>query len=269
MDRAGKVLESIGQPVEVFFGGFSLSPDGSRVAYGGSGSTPDIWVMPLGSGISTRITFNGGNSPHWSPDGKYLYYHNAGGIQRKAADGSGEEELVWKGVATFVSSVSPDGKHLLFGSNDILVLPLEGEKKPVPYLQTKFIEFGGAFSPDGRWVAYSSDESGTMGIYVQGFPERRGKWLVSADPGGFPQWRADGKELYWTGLDFRTVMAAPVELQAAEVKAGRGETLFRGAGNGAEPSRDGRRFLVLVPEGGEAAALPMVVVQNWAAGLGK
>jgi len=225
--------------------------------------------MPLGSGISTRITFNGGNFPQWSPDGRYLYYVGAGGIQRKAADGSGEEELVWKGVSGRVKGVSPDGKHLLFGLNDILVLPLEGEKKPAPYVQTKFIELGGAFSPDGRWVAYTSDESGRREVYIQGFPERRGKWQVSADGGELPRWRADGKELYWTGLDFRTVMAAPVELQAAEVKAGRGEALFRGAGFNVEPSRDGRRFLMLVPEGGDTAGLPMVVVQNWAAGLGK
>jgi len=224
-------------------------------------------VMPLGSGISTRITFNGGNSPQWSPDGKFLYYHNADGIQRKAADGSGEEELVWKVVVGFVRGVSPDGKHLLFGLNDILVLPLEGEKKPAPYVQTKFNESGGVFSPDGRWVAYDSDESGRNEVYIQGFPERRGKWQVSAEGGVSPRWRADGKELYWSGLDFRTVMAAPVELQPAGVKAGRGEVLFRGGRSGAEPSRDGRRFLVLVPEGGEAAGLPMVVVQNWAAGL--
>jgi len=119
-------------------------------------------------------------------------------------------------------------------------------------------------------VAYNSDESGRREVYIQGFPERRGKWQVSAEGGDTPHWRADGKELYWTGPDGRTVMAAPVELLAAGVKAGRGEALFRGAaGFNVEPSRDGRRFLVLVPEGGEAAALAMVVVQNWAAGLGK
>ena len=267
VDRAGKVLESIGPPVEAG-ADYSLSPDGSRVAYGIGSGTSDIWVMPLGSGISTRITFNGGNSPRWSPDGRYLFYINAGGIQRKAADGSGEEELVWKGNAFRVSSVSPDGKQLLFGAGDILLLPLEGQKKPAPYLQTKFVELGGAFSPDGRWVAYHSDESGRNEVYIQGFPERRGKWQVSAEGGSYPQWRADGKELYWRGLDEK-VMAAPVELQAAGVKAGRGEVLFRAGGFGAVPSRDGRQFLMLVPEGGEAAALPMVVVQNWAAGLGK
>jgi len=275
VDGAGKVLEQIGQPVEVA-AGYSLSPDGNRVAYGAGRGTSDIWVMPLGSGISARITFNGGTFPRWSPDGRYLYYGgiggvNGGGFWRKAADGSGEEELVWKGIWGFLHSVSPDGRHLLFGLNDVLLLPLGGEKE-VPYVQTKFVEEGGVFSPDGRWVAYHSDESGRFEVYLQGFPERRGKWLVTAEGGQRPNWRADGKELYWKGLDGRTVMAAAVELQAGGVKTGRGEVLFRGGGvlfTPPQPSRDGKRFLEVIPEGGEAAALPMVVVLNWATGLGK
>jgi len=276
VDRAGKVLEQIGQPVEVG-SEYSLSPDGIRVAYGAGRGASDIWVMGLENGISARLTFNGGSFPRWSPDGRYLYYgsggsFNTGGISRKAADGSGEEELVWKGAAGSVQSISPDGKQLLFGLGDVLLLPLGGEQKAVPYVQTKFAEWDGVFSPDGRWVAYTSDESGRQEVYIQGFPERRGKWLVTAEGGYSPSWRAHGKELYWRGLDGRTVMAAAVELQAGGVKAGRGELLFRG-GDGSftppQPSRDGKRFLEAIPEGGEAAGLPMVVVLNWAAGLGK
>ncbi len=123
----------------------------------------------------------------------------------------------------FVTSVSPDEKHLLFGRGDIFMLPLEGEKKPVPYLQTKFIERDAVFSPDGRCEAYHSDESGRSELHIQGFPERRGKWQVSAEGGIFSQWQVDGKELYWTGTDGRSVMAAPIELQDAGVKAGRPE----------------------------------------------
>ena len=97
-DRAGKLLETIGQPVEAKFS-FSLSPDGSRVAYAagpGLGQT-DIWVLELAGGLSTRVTFSNAAGPRWSPDGKHLYYNNPGGIYRKAADGSGEEELLMKG----------------------------------------------------------------------------------------------------------------------------------------------------------------------------
>jgi len=180
--------------------------------------------------------------------------------------------LLWKGRA-FVNSVSADGKQLLFGSKDIQILPLEGEKKPAPYFQTKFVESGGAFSPDGRCMAYASDESGRSEIYIQGFPERRGKWLVSAIP---PRWRGDGKELYWLGGDGRTVMAAPVELQATGMKAGRAAPLFRlasGLGSGVnlgfQVTGDGRRFLVQEAEGEDQAELPKVVLLNWAAGLGK
>ena len=267
-DRAGKLLETIGQPFENL-SAFSLSPDGSRVAYAAGAPQMDVWVLELARGLSTRITFSNARAPQWSPDGKQLYYHNPSGIHRKAADGSGEEELVMKGTgAVFVQAVSPDGKYLLFGFADILTLPLTGERKPEVYLQTKYDERVATFSADGRWVAYRSDESGRQEIYIQGFPERRGKWLVSAAGGYDPQWRADGKELYWRDPD-NTLMAATVELQATGVNVGRAEPLFRLPDPGFQPARDGRRFLVLKSEGGQQPDRPMVVIQNWAAALGK
>ena len=266
-DRGGKLIESVGQTMEAPTIDFSISPDGSRVAFVAGRSLSDIWVMPFKSGIPTRLSFTGSKiTPRWSPDGKYVYYAGAGNIYKKAADGSGGEVFLAKGA--LLSSISPDGKHLLFGLGDIFSVPLEGEKKPVPYLQTKFSEDSATFSPDGRWVAYSSDESGRREIYIQAFPESRGKWQVSAEGGVLPQWRADGKEIYWAGADRRAVMAAPIELQDAGVKAGRPELLFRAPGVGVL-SRDGKRFLVHAPEGSEPPSLPMVVVQNWAAGLGK
>ena len=267
-DRAGKQLETIGQPFEVALSFFDLSADGSRVVYP-AGSPGDIWVMPVASGIATRVSFSGGSWPRWSPDGKQIYYANGPSTYRRAADGSGGEELLAKELRdNRLSSVSPDGKNLLFGFTDILLLPLERGQKPEPYLQTKFTEGLGVFSPDGRWVAYRSDESGRSEIYIQGFPELRGKWQISAEGGELPQWRADGKEIYWHGNDFRAVMAAPVELQSESVKSGRPELLFRTFVQGFA-SLDGKRFLVQLPEGGEQHALPMAVVTNWTAGLGK
>ena len=267
-DRTGKQLEMIGQPFEVALSFFDLSADGSRVAYS-AGTPSDIWVMPVASGIATRVSFSGGIYPRWSPDGKQIYYNNGRSIYRRAADGSGGEDLLAKEIQdNFLTSASPDGKDLLFGFNDIVRLPLERGQKPEPYLQTKFMEGAGAFSPDGRWVAYYSNESGRHEIYIQGYPERRGKWQISAEGGTSPQWRADGKELYWLANDSSSVMAAPVELQAEAVKSGRPELLFRTPVQGFA-TLDGKRFLVAVPEGAEQQALPMAVVTNWAAGLAK
>jgi serine/threonine protein kinase len=271
-DRAGKLLDTIGQPVAARMS-FSLSPDGSRVAYHagpGLGQT-EVWVLELAGGPSTRITFSQAAWPRWSPDGKQLYYTNSSGIHRKAADGSGEEELLMQGsLGDFVDSVSPDGKVLLYGNGDIMTLPLTGEAKPEAYLQTKYFEYGARFSPDGRWVAYVSDESGRDEIYVQGFPERRGKSLVSTEGGRTPAWRADGKELYWLGLG-DTLMAASVELQAAGVRPGPAEALFQLPTfdlASFQPGRDGRRFLVYEPEGAPQYR-SMVLVENWVARLGR
>lgn len=269
-DRAGKLLEVIGQPIENG-GVFALSPDGGRVAYSAGQKPVDIWEMDLARGLSTRVTFSNAVWPRWSSDGKHIYYRNRIGIHRKSVDGSGEEELVRKGPVTdHPLSASPDGRFLLFGPDDILVLPLTGERKAEPYLQTKYSEGSATFSPDGRWVAYVSDESGRFEVYVQGFPERRGKWLVSPAPGFNPQWCSDGKELYWRSAD-NTVMAASIDLHSTAVRVGPAMPLFRLPAPGQfptfQPARDGKRFLVYDPEGDPQPERRMVVVQNWAAGL--
>lgn len=168
--------------------------------------------------------------------------------------------------------VSRDGKYLLFGQADIMMLPLQGPRKQEPSLRTRYTEANPVFSPDGRWVAYNSDESGRPEVYIQAFPERRGKWMISDGGGRAPRWRADGKELYWLAPG-DVLTAASLELQPAGVRPGRPETLFRLSAGGQlpffDPAANGRRFLVLVPEGGQEPIRPMVVVQNWAAGLGK
>ncbi len=279
-DRAGKPLETIGEPFALGggFPSFSLSPDGTRVAFPVrlSGSA-DVWVMDLGRGLRTRISFNGGVSPRWSPDGKFLYYTNAKGIQRKPADGSGEETLLLAGFGDLVTSVSPDGKALLLGIIEIMKLPLAaesaGEAKPEVYLKTSHRNGFAAFSPDGRWVAYRSNESGRFEIFIQGYPEKRGKSQVSGTGGFWPAWRADGKEFYWTTMD-GTVTAASIELGPDRVRLGHPQTLFQlpettGEAPFFQPSRDGQRFLVFESEAGAARSDRMVVVMNWAAGMGK
>ena len=138
--------------------------------------------------MSTRISFNYAVSPQWSPDGKHLYFNTPTGIYRKPADGSGKKERLQKGgLNDLPASVSPDGNFLLYGLFDILTLPLTGERKPEAYLQTQYAEGNAVFSPDGRRVTYNSGESGRPEIYVQRFPERRRKWLASAEGGSTPQ----------------------------------------------------------------------------------
>ncbi len=269
--RTGKLLDSVGPPVEPG-DGYALLPDDRQLAYASGVKQPDVWLLSLASGISTRITLGAGVRPRWSHDGKTVYYTNREGIYSKSSDGSGDEALVHKGgPQDFVHSISSDGRHLLFGFTDILQLELPGASSPKPYLQTKHRELSGIFSPDGRWVSYFSDESGRNEVYVQGFPERRGKWLVSTEGGQFPRWRADGKELYWIDGDNRTVMAAMMEFGSTSVKLGRATALFRlepGVNPfNFQPARDGQRFLTREPEIGEQAELPMVVVQKWAAAL--
>jgi hypothetical protein len=180
---------------------------------------------------------------------------------------SGEEE-VEGGLLSYPRSISPDGSTLLWGLFDILAVRLGGKEKPQPWLQTPFTEDLPAFSPDGRWVVYRSDESGRNEIYVQGYPERRGKFRVSRGGGDSPHWRADGRELYWTAPD-GMLMAAPVTAGPAGFEAGTPNPLFRvPTGTRSpwfEPDRDGKRFLVAERVGGPEREFPIVVVQNWPA----
>ena len=152
-----------------------------------------------------------------------------------------------------------------------MVMPLDGQGKPKPYMNANYQVSGPSLSPDGRWVAYAS-ESGRNEINVQGFPDKRGKWSVSNEASNYPQWRADGKELYWVRRRDDMIMAASVTLGAATVSIGQATPLFRlpvwSTGPFFQPARDGQRFLVWEAEGGQQEP-PMVVVRNWAARLGK
>jgi hypothetical protein len=175
-------------------------------------------------------------------------------------------------------AISPDGSTLLLGAGDIFALRLrtfrQGERleervKPQPWLATPYNEIYPAFSPDGRWLAYQSNESGITQVYVQGYPERRGKWQVSQAGGLAPRWRGDGRELYWAARD-GTLMAAPVSVGAAGLETGKPVPLFRMPQpprfiSWFQPDRDGKRFLVVEPVGGPERELPMVVVHNWPA----
>ena len=270
-DRKGQLLQTIGVPMDNS-GMFRLSPDQSRVAYSSDITSSDIWMLELARDIGTRLTFSGAQKTTWSPDGRFVYYRNRNGIYRKAADASGDEEPVIQGTAeAYPQSISPDGNILLFGARDVFVLPLTGERKPKPFLQSGFSHWDAQFSPDGRHVAYFSDESGRLEVYVREFPDRQGKKWQASDAGGrWNHWRADGKELYWIDPD-NTLMAASVEVHPTGLRIGRAEPLFRvpltEGYTDYQPARDGRRFLVREPEPGQRPDRPMVVIQNYAAAI--
>jgi Tol biopolymer transport system component len=291
MDRAGKRLGSVGKPGA--FGAIAVSPDEKTVAVTArNGSQADIWLEDIGRGVLSRFTFRSGasRSPVWSADGSRLIFafqslSSGGGstdIYQKPAGGNGQEELLLhSGINGYPDDWSPDGKLLVYEqtgektANDLWLLPLSGDHKPVPYLQTPFDEMNARFSPDGRWMAYQSNESGQFQVYVQTVPLSGAKYQISTSGGTSPRWRRDGKELFYVSSD-RKVMAVPVKL-GATVEAGTPQPLFpisqlltSALAVSYEPMRDGQRFLVNAPAGSEAAAAPPItVVTNWQAAFKK
>ena len=282
--RDGKRLNSVGEPGS--HGAVSLSPDKAKAAISRFDSSRDIWIHDLVRDVASRFTFDpaGDLSHTWSPDGRRLAFSSsrdgAYNLYLKPASGAGETELLLrsnnnKGPRDW----SRDGRLILFMEQspetgwDLWILPLEGDKKPVPYLQTEFAEVMGQFSPDGRWGAYASNESGRYEIYVQPYPADGGKWQVSTDGGIQPRWRADGKELFYLTADDR-VMAA--EIEAGETfRAGVPHMLLRAPGVNQflpdtlfhfDVSRDGQRFLIDVAAE-ESEQSPVTIVLNWQADL--
>lgn len=269
----------------------AISPDGMRIAvtvFERENGNSNIWVMDLGSGRSTKITFNAGRNdyPVWSPDGKTIAFaSNRSGhldIYEKNADGSGEEKaLLSSDEDKQPTSWSQDNRFLLYDINDaqqtagdVWVLPLEGDRKPYRILGTKFGEALGQFSPDGHWIAYVSDESGTPEIYVRPFSSEKsadavsgGKWTISKGGGFRPRWRTDGKELFYYSPALQQmavdVIASPTFVPGTPKRLFGIPLLSPGDVTG-----DGKRFIYPTPEGSNAPS-PFIVVTNWQAGLKK
>jgi Tol biopolymer transport system component len=287
-DRSGRELAKVGRPGDYLEP--SLSPDGTRVAVGVGTWTPagDVWLLELSRGSLSRLTSHPTDdiTPVWSPDGKEIVFaSNRNGqfdLYRKDAGGTGAEELIFQSSADkFPSDWSRDGKYVLYYTvdpktkADLWMVPMSGEHKPTPFLQTEFNETNALFSPDGRWVAYNSDESGTPETYVRPFPPAGGKWQVSTQGGVQPAWRSDGKELYYLALDGK-IMAAEVK-PGSDFAVGLPVPLFDSGlrPEGLTESRssfvvapDGQRFLVNT-NAEEAARVPITVVVNWTGELKK
>ncbi len=285
--RDGGVIEQIGSPVALRQ--MTLGPAGRQLAMTQYAPeerawTDAIWLMDIGRRATTKLTFDwGASNPVWSPDGGHLVFASPRmgppNLYRRTI-ARRDEELLFKGSnSTLASGWSPDGNTLVFATNtkgtnwDLWLLPFDADQTPVPFLQTPFNELDGRVSPDGRWMAYMSDERGQFEVYVTNFPLARNKWRISTDGATLPEWRQDGEELYFRAAD-NTLMAVRVpavddwtseEPQPLFELPSRQKSEYAGSRVYA-PSSDGRRFLVGVPIGDEVST-PATVVLNWTAEL--
>jgi Tol biopolymer transport system component len=285
-DRAGEVIETISRP-QARMTSPSLSPDGQRIAVASLETGDfDIWIHDLARSTKMRLTFEEGRelSPFWSSSGREITYSrpggNVGSLTRKNADGTGEAVvLVESEVSLWAPSWSPDGRYLAYTAGDGEVgfdirfgeLRSDGEMSdPVTFLGTPTYEGGARISPDGRFVAYRSDESGRREVYVRSFPDGDGKWQVSVNGGWQPRWRPDGKELYYVeGED--TLMSVSVSTEPT-ITLGppqqlfRSEDLLRGGLTEYDVTADGERFVTIstVRAIDEEVPPPRIrIVQNW------
>ena len=276
IDRAGRQSETgiAAGPI----GSLRLSHDGRRVAFQvedrqGRG---DLWIHDLGRRVSSRFTFDPANDfdPVWSPDDTSIVFSSnrtgGGDLYRKATSGGGADELLFASdYRKAATDWSRDGRTIFFSQfgsttrQDLWSLSLPDRKAEV-VLQTEFFETAGALSPDGRWLAYNSDESGRHEVYVRPFPGPGAKWRISREGGSLARWRGDGKEIFFTTGDGK-IMAVDVKT-GATFEAGDPKPLFttrlrRSLAREYDVTPDGQRFLVAVAPGDEVMP-PLTLVQN-------
>jgi eukaryotic-like serine/threonine-protein kinase len=297
VDRNGKLIETVG-PAGAWQGP-DLSPDGKQIVLhrhdSGGG---DVWLIETTGGKASRLTFDASqenSSPIWSPDGSRIVFgsrrNGKWGLYQKLSNGTGSEELlVESDQVVSPMSWSADDKYILYMLQDPKTgydgwaLPLTGDRKPFPILNTVFAEAHPQISPDGKWVAYGSDETGRREIYVQSFPPGAGKWQISSSGGNYARWRRNGKELFFMEATTGGKMFfAGIDSTGGTLKFSAPRPLFdsgyvnqsfghTGNWNVYAVSTDGQRFLIPRPESnltGASTNTPITVVLNWTAGLKK
>jgi len=274
-DRAGKALGVLGNRAD--YGNIELSPDGTRLAVAVLDTdrrAGDIWIYDVAKGEREQFTSHPADENWliWSPDGSRVVFNSGrdGGLDlyQTDADGGGPEENLLVGRdAKWPVSWSPDGRYILYVTNseetgnDIWLLPLFGDRQPSPFMQTRFQDNWATISPDGRWVAFSSTETGQAEVYVVPFPDGGEKRRVSADGGYQARWRRDGKEIFYLSSD-GTLMASTIDGEGAEFQATFVEPLFRTPFlyppyRAYDVTADGQRFLIntLVVTPGESLSV--------------
>jgi serine/threonine-protein kinase len=291
VDRSGRTESLVPEPG--VYGGPNLSPDGTRLALSVlRDDNWDVWVHDLEREVATRLTFSDGYDadPVWSPDGGWIAFSSDGDggttIFMKRSDGSGEAEIM-PGATTletpcFPLDWSPDGTTILAQSGaagDLWLVTVDGSKEPEPFQVTGFGEWNGKFSPDGRWIAYESNESGRTEVYVQAFPAGGGKWQISDGGGGQPRWSGDGRELFFRNDD--GIMVATVVGAQGSFRAEKARLLFEGIFLGGtdglslpgvsfhdyDVTADGSRFVMFPGELRGAGLTAANLVTGWSAEL--
>ncbi len=285
-DRAGKQTGALGDPAGYM--DLSLSRDRQKVAVSILDQRlgpPDIWIYEVSRGLRSRFTFDPAADrwPVWSPDSTRVAFSSNRRGQfnlyiRSYAGSEIEDSLLEDDRDKILTDWSSDGRYVLFETrgdpktqSDVWALPLSGDRKPIPVLQTPFREVGAVFSPDGRWIAYTSDESGREEVYVTPFPGPGRKWQVSTSGGNLPRWSDTGREVFFDGPGER-IMAAAVSARGDTFQVGRTQPLFeilpQRPGNIFDVTPDGQRFLVNTATRAQTSA-PMTLVVNWPAELKK
>jgi eukaryotic-like serine/threonine-protein kinase len=286
VDRKGNVLSTAGEIGE--YNDMALSPDASRVAYE-RGS--DLWLFEFARGLNTKFTFgNLSVGPAWSADGSRIAFvsiRGSGfGIYQKASNSSGQEQPLYQSSdRKYAVNWIHDGKFLLYDGlisdekkEDLWILPADGsaaDRKPLSFLRTDFAERYGRFSPDSRWVAYESNQSGKLEIYVLPFDESNpgssagaGLNQVSKDGGVLPHWSGDGQQLFYEAPD-GYLMSVDVTIKGGAFQPGTPQRLFKLPATGAswDVSADGKKFLIAAPANSSGSAAPSSqpfhVVMNW------
>ena len=288
VDRAGKDLGAVGAPGD--YGTLSLSPDGTKIAtdiVATGGSAPDIWILDPSRDVTTRFTFDPANDvwPVWSPDGATVVFGSdrAGTFAtfQKPSSGATEERLLarldsdagptdWSADGRYIALLEYSGRTRW----DIWVLPTFGDRKPIPFAQTEFAEMEARFAPDGRWIAYSSNESSRREVYLQPFPGPGGKLQVSTHGGRDPRWRRDGRELFFLEPDGKLMSVDVTPSAVLQLSTPRplfnaprpDETSLGVYGGNYAVAPDGQRFLLRRQV--QAPVLPATtVILNWTADL--
>jgi eukaryotic-like serine/threonine-protein kinase len=286
-DRRGNIIGTVGE--RAMFADPNISPDGSKVAvgiYDNQTRVYDIWIYDIQRGIRTRFTFDPVNEqfPLWTNDGRSIVYSKSKeGVETlvmKSSTGAGVEEILTQSNRLMIANAwSPDGKYLAYFTAgdpqtgfDSWILPIENGKDPYPFLRTQFNEGGPVFSPDGKWIAYASNESGRSEVYVRPFLEPGGKWQISTDGGSRPNWMSDGGEIIYI-TENGTIMSAEISIKESAIDVGTVRPLFETRASmyrkTYDVTPDGQLFVTdSLPEGDDDNEMITLIV-NWDADVRK